>query len=44
MLVGAQANITKSWQVRFEAGFIGRQSFMVNVNYRFGFIKKKESA
>lgn len=41
MVAGIQANVSKSWQVRFEAGFLGRRSYMLNLNYRFGFIKKK---
>lgn len=41
MVIGTQYNFNSSWEVRFEAGFIERQSFLVNVNYRFGFIKKK---
>lgn len=40
MLAGVQANINRSWQARFEAGFWGRNSFMLNLNYRFGFIRK----
>ncbi|WP_430817665.1 hypothetical protein [Carboxylicivirga sp. RSCT41] len=42
MVVGAQANISKTWQARFEGGFIGRKSFMFNLNYRLAFIRKRE--
>ena len=35
------AIFNKNWEARFEAGFIGRQSFLFNVNRRFGFIKKR---
>jgi hypothetical protein len=40
MLVGAQYQINKHFQVRAEAGFIGRESFLISYNYRFG-IKHK---
>jgi opacity protein-like surface antigen len=43
MLLGAQYQINKRWQIRFEAGLIGdRKSFLSSVNYRLlGFKKKK---
>lgn len=41
MVVGAQYTFNKHWEARFEAGFLGRQSFLFNVNRRFGFIKKR---
>lgn len=37
---GIQLNISKSWEARFEAGLLGRQSFLFNLNYRFGLIRK----
>lgn len=40
MVAGVQGNINKNWQIRFETGFLGRTSYMLNLNYRFGFIKK----
>ena len=42
MIIGAQYNFNARWEARFEVGFIGRQSFLMNVNYRFGFIQKKD--
>jgi hypothetical protein len=41
LVTGIQLNINKSWQARFEAGLIGRRSYMFNLNYRFGLIRKK---
>jgi hypothetical protein len=42
MIVGAQYHFNKRWELRAEAGFLGgRESFLVNLNYRFGMVKKK---
>lgn len=41
MVAGAQYSYKKRWDFRTEFGFLGRRSFLVNVNYRFGIIKKK---
>jgi len=42
MLVGAQYQFSKHWQARAEWGFLGsRKSFLFNVNYRFGILKRK---
>jgi hypothetical protein len=35
MLAGGQISITKNWDFRIEAGFIGRFSLMAGANYRF---------
>ena len=40
MVTGAQYTLHKRWDFRTEFGFIGRRSFMFNVNYRFGFKRK----
>ena len=41
MLLGAQYQLNKNWQLRFEAGFIGsRKSFLASLNYRFQGFKK----
>lgn len=40
MVTGVEYNLNKRWQARFEAGFLGRRSYLFNINYRFGFIKK----
>ncbi len=38
MIIGGQYQINQSWQVRTELGIIGnRKSFLLSVNYRFGF-------
>jgi hypothetical protein len=37
MLVGSQLTLSKSWELRAEAGFIGRLSILVGLNYRLGF-------
>lgn len=41
MSVGAQYNFNKNWEARFEAGLLGRRTFMFSVNRRFGLVKKK---
>ena len=42
MLLGAQYQFNKHWQLRFEAGILGdRTSFLASLNYRFLGIKKK---
>lgn len=43
MVIGSQYNFNERWEVRVEGGFIGRKSFLVNLNYRFGFFKKKDA-
>ena len=35
LLLGANFELNKSWQIRAEAGMIGRFSFLLNANYRF---------
>lgn len=42
LVTGIQLEISKSWQVRFEAGLLGRRSYMLNLNYRFGILRKKQ--
>lgn len=43
MVLGAQFQLNKSWQLRFEMGLLGaRTSFMGNVNYRFLGPKKRK--
>ncbi len=42
MVTGAQYTLKKRWDFRMEFGFINRRSFMFNVNYRFGIVKKKK--
>jgi hypothetical protein len=39
LLLGAQYHPKKNWQIRAEVGIGGRKSFLLNVNYRFGFKK-----
>ena len=35
MLVGAQFQVNKHWQIRFETGILGdRKSFLASLNYR----------
>ena len=36
MLAGGQLTLSKKWEFRAEAGFIGRVSFLAGVNYRLG--------
>lgn len=36
LIIGANYEISKSWQIRAEGGLIGRYSFFINLNYRFG--------
>lgn len=36
LIIGANYEISKHWQIRAEAGLIGRYSFFMNLNYRFG--------
>ncbi len=45
MLLGAQYQLNKHWQLRFETGFLGtRKSYLVSLNYRFlGFKKPSKS-
>jgi len=44
MLVGAQYQFNKHWQLRCEGGIIGdRKSFLVSLNYRFLGLKRKSS-
>ncbi len=38
MIIGAQYQVNKVWQLRTEAGVVGnRKSLLLSVNYRFGF-------
>jgi opacity protein-like surface antigen len=42
MLLGAQYQLNKRWQLRFEAGILGdRKSFLTSLNYRILGFKKK---
>jgi len=42
MLLGAQYQFNKRWQLRFEAGIVGdRKSFLCSLNYRFLGFKRK---
>ncbi len=41
MLAGGQYQINKHFQLRAEAGFIGRKSILVSFNYRFGIDNQK---
>jgi len=44
MLLGAQYQFNKHWQLRFEAGIVGdRKSFLASLNYRFLWLKRKSS-
>jgi len=44
MLLGAQFQLNKHWQLRFEAGIVGdRKSFLASLNYRFLGLKRKSS-
>jgi hypothetical protein len=43
MLLGAQYQFNKRWQLRFEAGILGdRKSFLASLNYRFLGIKRSK--
>ena len=43
-LLGAQWTFNKRWQVRVEGGIGNRRTLLVNANYRFGLIKRKNKA
>lgn len=40
MLAGIQFQLSPEWQLRSEIGFINRTTFSINLNYRFGIIKR----
>jgi hypothetical protein len=42
MIVGAQYSFNRHWEARVEFGFPKRTTIMLNVNYRFGFWKRKK--
>lgn len=44
MVAGAQFMLNKKWDLPLEAGFLGRTSFMANLNYRFGLKCNKKVA
>lgn len=40
LVAGAQFNLNRRWQLRTEFGFVNRTTLNVNLNYRFGFLKR----